>query len=52
MANTGDAGIWLDNASNTPINRVLIHDNIFKNMNAGNRSLNPACLQVGEHGDV
>jgi len=52
MANTGDAGIWINNTSATPISRVLIHDNIFKNMNAGNTSLDPACLRLGENGDV
>ena len=52
MANTGDAGIWINNTSATPISRVVIHGNIFKNMNAGNKSLDPACLRVGENGDV
>ena len=52
MANTGDAGIWINNTSATPISRALIHDNILKNMNAGNTSLDPACLRVGENGDV
>jgi hypothetical protein len=52
MANTGDAGIWINNTSATPISAVLIHDNVFKNMNAGNTSLDPACLRVGENGDA
>jgi len=52
MANTGDAGIWLNNTAGTPISQVLVHDNVLKNMNAGNKSLDPACLRVGENGDV
>jgi hypothetical protein len=52
MANTGDAGIWIDNTSATPISKVVIHDNVFKNMNAGDMSLDPACLRIGENGDV
>ena len=52
MANTGDAGIWVNNTVASPIDRVLIHDNVFKNMNAGNKSIDPACLRIGENGDV
>lgn len=53
MSNNNSGGIWINNTSTTtPITKVKIHDNLFRNMSSDGTSTDTACLRVGQNGDA